>query len=192
MNENVYDLFDKVDKDVDLDELLNDTVSDELRKSMGWPPYDDISVASKEDISKKTSSFDEWVKELEREDDKKSHDDSIDALSSAANYIPGISYCDLISNINSILLGKEIAIPKNKDNVNKDNVNHPNHYKTKSGLETIDVIKAFTEDLKGIEAVDTANIIKYICRWKKKNGLEDLKKAQWYLNDLIKTVEGDK
>lgn len=167
MNENIYDLFDKVDKDVDLDELLNDTVSDELRKSMGWPPYDDISVASKEDISKKTSSFDEWVKELEREDDKKSHDDSIDALSFNAN------------SISSILSSK-------------DNINHPNHYKTKSGLEAIDVIKAFTEDLKGVEAVDTANIIKYICRWKKKNGLEDLKKAQWYLNDLIKTVEGDK
>lgn len=71
----------------------------------------------------------------------------------------------------------------------KDNVNHPSHYKTKSGLETIDVIRAFTEDLVGIEAVDTANIIKYICRWKKKNGLEDLKKAQWYLNNLIEKVE---
>lgn len=153
MNENIYDLFDKVDKDDD--ELLTGTVPyDVLRKSMGWPPYDDISVASKEDISKKTSSFDEWAKELEREDNKKSHDDSIYALPS--------------------------------------NINHPNHYKTKSGLEAIDVIKAFTEDLKGVEAVDTANIIKYICRWKKKNGLEDLKKAQWYLNDLIKTVEGDK
>ena len=149
MNENIYDLFDKVDKDVNLDEHLDDTVSDELRESMGWPPYEDISVASKEDISKNISSFDEWVNGLERED------------------------------LYSILSGK-------------DNINHPNHYKTKSGLEAIDVIKAFTEDLKGVEAVDTANIIKYICRWKKKNGLEDLKKAQWYLNDLIKTVEGDK
>lgn len=179
MNENVYDLFDKVDKDVDLDELLNDTVSDELRKSMGWPPYDDISIASKEDISKKTSSFDEWVKELEREDDEKSHDDSIDALSFNINSISSILSNKDNKSISSILSSK-------------DNINHPNHYKTKSGLEAIDVIKAFTEDLKGVEAVDTANIIKYICRWKKKNGLEDLKKAQWYLNDLIKTVEGDK
>lgn len=70
-----------------------------------------------------------------------------------------------------------------------DPVNHPNHYQTKTGLETIQVIEAFTDDLKGIEAVCTANIIKYICRWKKKNGLQDLKKAQWYLNKLIKHVE---
>ena len=70
-----------------------------------------------------------------------------------------------------------------------DNVNHPKHYKSESGLETIDVIEAFTSDLKGIEATDTGNILKYICRWEHKNGLEDLKKAQWYLNHLIKKVE---
>lgn len=66
-----------------------------------------------------------------------------------------------------------------------DNVNHPGHYISETGLETIDVIEAFTFDLKGLEAVCTANVIKYICRWKHKNGVEDLKKAQWYLNKLI-------
>lgn len=71
----------------------------------------------------------------------------------------------------------------------KDMVNHPGHYISETGLEVIDVIEAFTFDLKGIEATDTGNIIKYICRWKHKNGLEDLKKAQWYLNHLIKHVE---
>ena len=70
-----------------------------------------------------------------------------------------------------------------------DMVNHPTHYKTRSGLETIDVIEAFTDGLNGIEATDTGNVIKYICRWKKKNGLEDLKKARWYLNHLINHVE---
>lgn len=70
-----------------------------------------------------------------------------------------------------------------------DMVNHPQHYKSESGLEVIDVIKAFTADLKGYQATDTGNIIKYILRWPHKNGLEDLKKAQWYLNDLINTVE---
>lgn len=72
----------------------------------------------------------------------------------------------------------------------KDMVNHPEHYISDSGIEVIDVIEAFTSDLEGIEATDTGNIIKYICRWKHKNGLEDLKKAQWYLNHLIKKVEG--
>lgn len=70
-----------------------------------------------------------------------------------------------------------------------DNVNHPKHYISKNGIETIDVIQAFTEDLNGIEAIDTGNIVKYISRWKKKNGLEDLKKARWYLDHLIAHVE---
>lgn len=70
-----------------------------------------------------------------------------------------------------------------------DMVNHPDHYISETGLETIDVIEAFTFDLKGIEATDTGNIIKYISRWKKKNGLQDLEKAQWYLNHLINHVK---
>ena len=68
-------------------------------------------------------------------------------------------------------------------------VSHPDHYQSKTGLEVIEVIEAFTSDLTGIEAVDAANVIKYICRWKKKNGLQDLKKARWYLNHLIKHIE---
>ena len=70
-----------------------------------------------------------------------------------------------------------------------DMVNKPPHYQTKTGLDTIDVIEAFTDGLHGVEATDTGNVIKYICRWKKKNGLQDLQKAQWYLNHLIKHVE---
>lgn len=68
-------------------------------------------------------------------------------------------------------------------------VSHPDHYMSETGLETIDVIEAFTFDLKGIEATDTGNIIKYICRWKRKNGLQDLQKAKWYLDHLINHVK---
>lgn len=64
-------------------------------------------------------------------------------------------------------------------------VSHPSHYQSKSGLEVINVIEAFTEGLEGIEAVDTANAIKYICRWKDKNGVQDLEKAVWYIHHLI-------
>ena len=73
-----------------------------------------------------------------------------------------------------------------------DMVNHPNHYEAKNGMEVIDVIEAFTANLEGYEATHTGNVIKYICRWKEKNGLEDLKKAQWYLNRLIKNIEENK
>ena len=68
-------------------------------------------------------------------------------------------------------------------------VSHPSHYISETGLETIDVIEAFTFDLKGIEAVDTAQVLKYICRWKNKNGLQDLEKAKWYLTHLIEHVK---
>lgn len=68
-------------------------------------------------------------------------------------------------------------------------VSHPAHYQSNTGLEVIDVIEAFTFDLKGIQAVCTANVIKYICRWKSKNGLQDLKKAKWYLTHLIEHIE---
>lgn len=64
-------------------------------------------------------------------------------------------------------------------------VSHPKHYQSKNGLEVIDVIDAFTSELKGVEAFDTANVIKYICRWKSKNGKQDLEKAMWYLQHLI-------
>lgn len=68
-------------------------------------------------------------------------------------------------------------------------VSHPSHYQSATGLEAIDVIEAFTADLMGIEATDTGNVLKYMCRWKSKNGLQDLKKAKWYLEHLIRHVE---
>lgn len=68
-------------------------------------------------------------------------------------------------------------------------VSHPSHYQSSSGLEVIDVVEAFTEDLIGVEATDTGNIIKYICRWKKKNGVQDLEKAHWYLQHLIEHLQ---
>ena len=68
-------------------------------------------------------------------------------------------------------------------------VSHPDHYLAKNGMEVIDVIEAFTEDLRGIEATDTGNIIKYACRWKNKNGVQDLKKIMWYCQHLIDHLE---
>ena len=73
----------------------------------------------------------------------------------------------------------------------KDNVNHPSHY-TQGAIECIDAIKEATKGLFGIEAVCTANIIKYVWRWKFKNGVEDLRKADWYLQRLIKEATSNK
>lgn len=73
----------------------------------------------------------------------------------------------------------------------KDNVNRPSHY-TQGAIECIDAIKEATKGLFGIEAVCTGNIIKYVWRWKFKNGVEDLRKADWYLQRLIKEVTSNK
>jgi len=68
-------------------------------------------------------------------------------------------------------------------------VSHPQHYQSKSGLEVIDVIEAFTDGLNGIEATDAGNIIKYACRWKHKNGIQDVKKIIWYATHLLNYLE---
>lgn len=89
----------------------------------------------------------------------------------------------------------DVVVSNIKIRVQKeDMVNHPPHYQSGSGLEVINVIEAFTDGLNGIEATDTGNIIKYACRWKKKNGVQDLEKIVWYANHLIeylKKKEGD-
>lgn len=96
-----------------------------------------------------------------------------------------------MDNTFKYLKGCTVLNANNKETTNtkEDVVNHPGHYISTGGLETIDVIAAWTEGLDGIVAVDTANVIKYISRWSKKNGVEDLKKAQWYLNHLIDLCE---
>tara|TARA_R100000278_G_C5438166_1_gene152730 strand:+ start:333 stop:647 length:315 start_codon:yes stop_codon:yes gene_type:complete len=71
----------------------------------------------------------------------------------------------------------------------EDMVNHPPHY-NKAGIECIDAIKAMTDD--GFEYYLQGNIMKYLWRYRYKNGAEDLKKAQWYLTKLIDVVENDK
>ena len=68
-----------------------------------------------------------------------------------------------------------------------DMVNNPAHY-NKSGIECVDAIAAATGE--GFEYYLQGNILKYLWRYRYKNGSEDLKKAQWYLNRLISEVEG--
>ena len=67
-----------------------------------------------------------------------------------------------------------------------DNVNSPSHY-TQSAVECIEAIKSATG--YGFSDYCQGNIIKYVWRYKQKNGVEDLKKCQWYLNKLIASLE---
>lgn len=68
-----------------------------------------------------------------------------------------------------------------------DNVNHPAHYET-GKFECIDVMK----ETQGIEATMNfcvCNALKYIYRHRNKNGVEDIKKADWYLKEYIELQE---
>lgn len=63
-------------------------------------------------------------------------------------------------------------------------VNHPAHYNA-GNIECIDAIEEAVKGLDGKEAFATGNAIKYLWRWKRKGGKEDLRKAVWYINRLI-------
>ena len=70
-----------------------------------------------------------------------------------------------------------------------DMVNHPPHYNQK-GIECIDAIQAATDT--GFEYYLQGNIMKYLWRYRYKDGSQDLKKALWYLNKLIEIRDANK
>ena len=67
-------------------------------------------------------------------------------------------------------------------------IDHPEHY-TFGGIECIDAIKAATGE--GYASYLQGNIMKYLWRYRYKNGVEDLKKARQYLDWLIEEESGD-
>ena len=69
-----------------------------------------------------------------------------------------------------------------------DMVNSPPHYNA-TGIECIDAIQAATED--GFTYYLQGNIMKYLWRYRYKNGIEDLEKARWYLDKLIEVYDED-
>lgn len=68
---------------------------------------------------------------------------------------------------------------------------NPAHYKIKN-FDSFEFISAVAARVPGDEAVSVGNILKYVIRYSQKNGIEDLKKALWYLNRLIKILEDKK
>ena len=81
-----------------------------------------------------------------------------------------------------------MSIKEITEAMTRDNINHPAHYNSSPAMcecgrriECIDVTRHMNFNI--------GNVIKYLWRAAFKNGLEDMKKAQWYLNDAIKTLE---
>lgn len=79
------------------------------------------------------------------------------------------------------------AVEQHGEDTKPDPVNRPAHY-TSGGIECIDAMQAaFGED--AVKDFCLCNAFKYLWRHRQKNGVEDLKKARWYLNRLIEAVE---
>lgn len=71
-----------------------------------------------------------------------------------------------------------------------DNIKSPSHYKIPGlDIESIDIIRAISNQYNGFSATCIGNVLKYLIRAKKKNGVEDLKKSQRYLEWLIEEEE---
>lgn len=69
-----------------------------------------------------------------------------------------------------------------------DNINHLSHYET-GNFECIEVMIE-TQGVEAVKAFCRCNAFKYLYRAKRKNGLEDMKKAIWYLNKFVELEEG--
>lgn len=108
------------------------------------------------------------------------HKDQVDAYNYIANQgAIDTAYNDEIKSVKSY-----------SDN---DPVNHPKHYQASNGLEAIDCIEAFVEDLPGDIGYLIGNAMKYLCRFDKKGKpVEDLQKARWYIERAIKDIESRK
>ena len=115
-------------------------------------------------------------------------------------YRKGISYEDQVRGLKPVTkITMEVIKPKEEEeetiqltdtksvlpepNMLSNDAINPNHYKS-GNMECIDAL-AETLGSEGIKAFCKGNVIKYLWRYEKKNGVEDLRKAQWYLNKLI-------
>lgn len=74
------------------------------------------------------------------------------------------------------------------NNTEQDVVNRPSHYAT-GRFESIDVMVE-TQGVDAVKGFCVCNAFKYIYRHNRKNGLEDIKKAIWYLNKYVELEEG--
>lgn len=75
------------------------------------------------------------------------------------------------------------------ETVEIDNVKSPKHYMLGDlEIELKDVIFEVVKDMKGSEAVCVGNILKYVMRARKKNGIEDYQKAYEYLGYLLEEL----
>lgn len=109
-----------------------------------------------------------------------------------------IAFCDVITNKVREEVSKAPTIEKGENRYEKnrnkhDNVNHPEHYEGHCSIECIDAM-IMTFGVKRTAEYCVQNAYKYVWRYKYKNRLEDLKKAEWYVDkfeELSTVLEQD-
>lgn len=98
-------------------------------------------------------------------------------------FINGVNGCP-VGIIPDLSLNEMMTV---EDTHQTDNVNHPSHYET-GKFECIDVMVE-TQGVQATKDFCVCNALKYVYRHKRKNGLEDIKKAIWYLNKYVELEE---
>ena len=117
------------------------------------------------------------TKEENKKNNKKK--DSVDWNKNAMDYI---------SKVDGLFMQTKGVEKMYQTNTTKNDMfNHPPHY-NQHGIECIDDIQGWTG--VGFKSYLQGNILKYLWRYDYKNGVEDLKKAQWYLAKLIEIKDG--
>jgi hypothetical protein len=92
---------------------------------------------------------------------------------------------------------RDTWIVTDTSNIGYDPVNKPKHYMlfANEGIEVRDVIEKLVEKLEWTPnlmcVADYVQLMQYLMRFMDKNGVEDLKKAKWYLDKLIEAYESD-
>jgi hypothetical protein len=109
------------------------------------------------------------------------YNDVLDTFEQSFKGCNEILSTDVINELqNNWLIEDGQVISQNEENKPLEKVNHPNHYGGENNVyEAIKIIEA--HDLNFVEG----NVIKYLLRYKKKNGYEDLEKALWYMVRLV-------
>ena len=147
------------------------------------PRFDDVYATSSDGFIKLLETISGYTLELDTCSEEASElDDMRNKLNDMRN---GIELEVLSSDAN----GDPGTINAGVIETKKDNIN-PNHYKF-GDMEAMPFIDAVTEfgEFQPVETPHVKDAIKYLIRYPRKNGLEDLKKAQWFINHLIEIRE---
>lgn len=151
----------------------------------------EINLAAQADYDRLLQERDDFKRTAEElEDSAANHDQIVEMLNKAKSRLNELEKenGNLLFKMSLLESGSERKLEPveyfGPEPAPVDYVNHPPHY-IRGGIECIDAIEAATVGLEGPEAYSTGAAIKYLWRWKWKNGTEDLQKANWYIDRLI-------